>query len=186
MKHSKKERNFMGNEELLKKHCMLLKTISSIPRKIVTLNGTDNTSEFVLHELCKKDCFDLKKAAYFIDNPDFNCLKGIAGFCSVELDGTPIDWSAPHQFSQTMQSSPFNTSVRSVLKDSYKKKYGNNKLIVDDLVSDLGFENHSVCVWPLKHDNSGLLVYEKGDLQDTFVDDHLIDALFLLSFCPVF
>lgn len=176
----------MGHEELLRKHCSLLKTISSIPRKIVTLSGADNVSEFVLHELCNKDCFNLKKAAYFIDNPDFNCLKGIAGFCSLELDGNSIDWSSPTQFTQTMQASKFNTSVRSVLKDSYKKKFGKEKLIVDDLVSDLGFVDHSLCVWPLKHDNSGLLVYEKGDNDDGFVKDHLMDALFLLSFCPVF
>lgn len=176
----------MGNEELLRKHCTLLKTISSIPRKIVTLSGSDNVSEFVLHELCNKDCFNLKKAAYFIDNPDFNCLKGVAGFCSLELDGSPIDWSSPAAFTQTMQESKFNNSVRSVLKDSYKKKFGQKRPVVDDLVSSLGFSDHALCVWPLKHDNSGLLVYEKADKDDSFVEDHLMDALFLLSFCPVF
>lgn len=176
----------MGNEELLKKHCTLLKTISSIPRKIVTLSGSENVSEFVLHELCNKNCFNLKKAAYFIDNPDFNCLKGVAGFCSLELDGTQINWSSPEQFSNSMKNSQFNTTVRSVLKDSYHKREGMRKPVLDDIVQGLGFSEHAVCTWPLKHDNSGLLVYEKSEKNDPFVDDHLVDALFLLSFCPVF
>lgn len=177
----------MGNEELLRKHCTLLKTISSIPRKIVTLNGSDNASEFVLHELCNKDCFNLKKAAYFIDNPDFNCLKGIAGYCSLETDGCQINWTAPHQFTQSMQVSKFNTSVRSILKDSHKKKFGQQAPVLDDIVSGLGFNDHAICVWPLKHDNSGVLVYEKNrEEDDNFVKDHLGDALFLLSFCPIF
>lgn len=176
----------MEREELLQKHCALLKTISSLPRKIINLSGADNTSSFVLQELCSKDCFNLSRAAYFIDNPDFNCLKGVAGYSEPELASVQMNWESPDQFTEQMKLSAFNNLVRSTIKESYKKKYGKNHIIVDDLVCDLGFNDPSFCVWQMKHDNHGLLIYDKQENKDTFVDDHLMDALFLLSFCPVY
>lgn len=176
----------MDREELLQKHCSLLKTISTLPRKIITLSGSDNVSDFVLQELCSKNCFNLSKAAYFIDNPDFNCLKGVAGYSEVELANTKINWESPQIFSEQMKLSAFNNLVRSIIKESYKKKFGPKNIAVDDLVCDLGFTDPKFCFWQMKHDNHGLLIYDKHEQKDEFVDDHLTDALFLLSFCPIY
>ena len=41
-------------------------------------------SEFVLHDICNPNCFNLQKAAFLVDNPDFDCLKGVAGFSADE------------------------------------------------------------------------------------------------------
>ena len=58
--------------------------LSTLPQKILSLHGRADLAEFVLRDLCHERCFNLKKAAFFIDNPDFNHLKGIAGFCHEE------------------------------------------------------------------------------------------------------
>ena len=58
----------------------LLQKLSHLPKKIVALEGLEHTPSFVLHELCNESAFNLSKAAFFIDNPDFNHFKGIAGF----------------------------------------------------------------------------------------------------------
>ena len=177
----------MEREELLKRHCALLKTITTLPTKIVSLQGTDNVSEFILHELCNKKCFNLPRAAYFVDNRDFNCLKGVAGFNHEDFkDQCVIDWQNPNAFCASMQASPFNQQVRSVTKPSYKKMTGVEHEMVKDLATHLGFSDHGFCAWPLKYENNGLFLYEQGDKQDDFLKDHLKDALSLLSFCPIF
>lgn len=176
----------MERDELLKRHCTLLKIISSLPRKMMNIHGKENASEFVLHELCNSDCFNLSKAAYFIDNPDFNCLKGVAGFCKLDGNSTvAIDWNNPLQFTSYMENSPFNKNVRSIVTASSKVK-GAHCDLVKDLATDLGFTHHGFCSWPMKYDNQGILIYQKDNLTDDFIEDHLNDALYLLSFCPIF
>ena len=69
------------------RHYTILNTLSKLPRKMLSLKGQENVTEFVLHELCHKNCFNLDKAAYFVDNPDFDCLKGMAGFAPLRRMG---------------------------------------------------------------------------------------------------
>ena len=59
----------MGDEALHSQH-NVLNTISRLPRKMLSLKNQENITEFVLHDLCNKKCFNLEKAAYFVDNPD--------------------------------------------------------------------------------------------------------------------
>ena len=63
---------------------LVLGNILKIPKKLLSAQHVDNVAEFVLHERSHENCFNLRRAAYFVDNPDFNCLKGIAGFCRKE------------------------------------------------------------------------------------------------------
>jgi len=69
----------MSQEELLKRQHDLFKNLSSLPRMILVCNGCENIFELLLHDLCHPTCFNLKKVAYFVDNPDFDCLQGVAG-----------------------------------------------------------------------------------------------------------
>lgn len=164
----------------------MLKQLSSLPRKIVSLHGADKVAEFVLHELCQTDCFNLTRAAYFIDNPDFDCFKGVSGLCRTEIkDDYAITWSNPEQFLSYTFDLPFNKKVRQVAQQSYRRQQMRDQEMANALATNLGFNNHAFCSWDMKHDNHGLFIYEKADLTSYPIEEHLMDGLCLLSFCPV-
>jgi len=168
----------MKQDNLLQRQHTMLNCLANLPRKMLLLHGADNITEFVLHDLCHENCFNLKKAAFFIDNPDFNHTKGVAGFSAQEALKTGALWHNPQEFSKHMQSSAFNQKVRSLSHASAAH--------MPELAQTLGFENYAHCRWAMKHDNHGFVLYEKADTQDSFADDHLLNGLSLLSFCPVF
>lgn len=178
--------NGMEQDGMLKRHCELLKLVTSLPKRMVSLDHNFNHSQFVLHELSRDKCFDLPRVAYFVDNPDFNCLKGVSGVCRQELGAScAIDWSKPEIFDQYMGKSHFNKQVRDVNIESPLRNKRSDGDLAGQLADSLDIKNFTYCAWPLKHDNRGLLVYEKTDLHDMFVNEHLADALYLLSFCPI-
>lgn len=169
-----------------KRNEALLECLSSLPRKIIAIHELDNLPEFILHDICSETCFNLHKAAYFVDNPDFNTCKGVAGFCSHEAcDVHNQLWQDPASFSAFMQESPFNKQVRAMLLESVVR----NKLMHEDVVNriaqQLGFMHPAWCTWHLKHFNDGLIVYEKADLDDTAFDQHFLNTLHLLGFCAI-
>ncbi len=176
----------MNREEMLHKQYGMLKQLSSLPRKMVSLHGADKIADLVLHELCQPDCFNLVKAAYFVDNPDFNCFKGVSGLLRSELkDDHVISWDDPALFLSYTFDLPFNKQVRQVTKPSYKKQQCRDQEMAEEIASDLGFNDHAFCSWNMKHDNHGLFIYEKANLADYPIEEHLADALSLLSFCPI-
>ncbi len=177
MKHSdpfeSKKRNIM--------HCL-----SCLPRKMLQLHGRENITEFVLHELGKKDCFNFERAAYIIDNPDFNCLKGVAGFCRPEAYVSQKDiWDEPDPFTEHMKKAAYNNKVRCFAKDSCVKRGGSDEQIVQQVSKDLGFEHPLFYAWKMKHDNHGILLYEKQD-KEACDCSYLLEGLCLIGFCPVF
>lgn len=165
----------------------ILYHLSCLPRKMVALHGADNVTEFVLHELCGERCFNLDKAAYFIDNPDFDCIKGVAGHARGEVLAADEDiWRDPHSFSEQMKQSPFNNAVRNFSHESFKKRGQNDDDIAKTVAQTLGITCHGFYSWDMKHDNHGIFVFERTCSLDQDVDEHLADGLVLLSFCPVF
>lgn len=175
----------MERKDMSPRDQMLLTCLSCLPQKIVAMHDAENITEFVLHELCGKQCFNLTKAAYFIDNPDFDCFKGITGFsqrdCSI---GDKEKWESPEQFSDYMKNCSFNNKVRSINRPSTKKTGLKPQKMVSELASQLDFANPIMHTWPLKHDNSGVLLFERGDNDP--IDEHLGNGLCLLAFCPVY
>src|SRR5438445_11567888 len=103
----------MKPEMMMYRNAQIADSLRRLPRKMLQLHGLDNVTDFVLHELCSKDCFNMPKAAYFVDNPAFNCLKGVVGIAGTELQGVENIWANPDQFVQTVAQSPFNQKVRS-------------------------------------------------------------------------
>lgn len=180
-----KERG-MEREELLQKQHRMLSCLSHLPRKMLGLQNVDNITEFVLHDLCNADCFNLNKAAYFVDNPDFNCTKGIAGFSRDEACGEKIIWDEPQEFSNKMKSSAFNNQVRTLSHCSLRNIGDVHESLAREIAQELGFKNHAFCSWHMKHGNEGFVVYEKVSDEEKFADDYMINGLSLLSFCPVF
>lgn len=170
------------------RHYAMLSRLSSLPRKMLSLKGHENITEFVLHELCNKQCFDLSKAAYFVDNPDFDCLKGVAGFCAVEAYNPETNiWANPSAFSTHMQGSQFNQKVRTITHKSMRKDNKKDQEIVDRVARELNLQTPGYYSWDMKHDNHGLLIYERqckeGDSCDV---DSVLNGLSLLGFCPIF
>lgn len=170
----------------MKRHQRVLQCLSSLPRKIMTVHELDNVPEFVLYDICDENCFNILRAAYFVDNPDFNQLKGVAGFCRDEVQekGDAL-WENPEQFSAFMDESPFNRKVREIFIESVK---GNNHMhehIVSEIAPQLNFKNPAWCNWDLKHYNYGLIIYEKANLADDVFDEHFINTLYLLGFCAI-
>ena len=165
-------------------HFHLLRILNRMPRNMLKLHGTDNVCEFVLHDLCCSSCFNLKKAAYFVDNPSFNCLKGVAGYEQKEAYSGDI-WHDPSAFSEHMKSASFNQKVRNALQYSCKNCQEPDETVMKAIAQDLGMEDFAYCSWDLKHDNHGYLIYQVNKVDEIELED-LISGLCLLGFCPVF
>ncbi len=161
--------------------------LSSMPGKIVSLHGRENITEFVLHDLASKSCFNLAKATYLVDNPDFDHLKGVAGYLHTQAfeHGDAI-WDSADTFSRHMEKAPFNKSVRSILKPSPKRGCLQADQVVEAVADELGMDNPKFFCWTMKHNNHGLFVYENMNGHAEWQDDDLMNGLHLLSLCPVF
>ena len=177
----------MKPENMMYSHAHVVDHLRRLPRKMLLLHGLDNVTEFVLHELCSKNCFNLQKAAYFIDNPDFNCLKGVVGVSNAELNDVEDIWTSPDIFTQKMMQSPFNQHVRSFMYESHKKDGKSYDKAAQVIAQELGFGDYGFYSWDMKHNNHGFLICEKNSTnpEEHPQDDIVVDGLCLLSFCPV-
>lgn len=173
------------NESTLTTNYNTLTNLISLPKKMVHAHGLHEMADLVLHELCHPSCFNINKAAYFVDNPDFNCFKGVSGFDSSDLTGDyAITWEDPEHFFSHARDAHFNKNIRSIERNSFKNKKMHEEELVEGLVRELGFKNHDFSSWNMRHGNHGLFIYEKKD-DSCLLKDHLQNGLYLLSFCPV-
>jgi len=176
----------MSHKNDFERHKRVFDCLSRLPRKIMSVHELENVPEFVLQDICDEHCFNIVRAAYFVDNPDFNQLKGVAGFCREEAYEQPESmWETAHAFSSFMDQSLFNNKVRSIALDSIDANHHMHEHIVGDIAPDLDFENPAWCTWDLKHYNHGLIIYEKADLAEDIFDEHFINTLHLLGFCAI-
>lgn len=162
----------------------LLAHLGNLRKMMVQHHELENLSEFVLHEVCSTPAFELTKAAYFVNNPDFNLLQGIAGYDVAELY-IADRWEHQRKFSNLMKQSIFNQQVRSHIFESFKKGEISEQYAARKIADLLGFKDFSYHAWDLKHGNHGLLIYQSPKVLEKSLD-HLHDALYYLSFCPVF
>jgi hypothetical protein len=179
----------MERKHDLRKHDEILKTLIKLPRKIVSVYGHANVPELVLHDFCHECCFNFAKVAYFVDNPDFNCFKGIAGLTQEERQRCAqiADvWQSPEQFQSIMDTSSFNSKVRSIEVCSILQKGKESaKDVIQQLGKELSFDDPDFFTWRSKHENNGYLIFERPSCHDTVIHEHLIDGAYLLSFCPI-
>lgn len=172
------------NHNISSRDQSILSCLVNIPPKILQLHGTENVTEFVLHELCDFNCFNFSKAAYFVDNPDFNCCKGVAG-CSMNeryMQGEEA-WKRPQDFSQHMESSDFNKKVRQMHDTAISHKVED---VVHHFSDQLGIKNPKYYQWELKNNNHGILIFEHNPENYEQIKYHLPNGASLLGFCPVF
>lgn len=164
----------------------LMQILCHLPRKIILVHERSNVPMFVLHELCHHDSFDLSQAAFFVDNPDFDCLQGIAGYAQCDIEKEYDIWIDPDVFTKDMEHSTINNKVRCICKKSCAKNQKSVDDIAQEIGKELGFSDIGYCVWPMKHDNRGLLVYEVQNQDEVNShQEHLDNGAHILSFCPV-
>lgn len=177
----------MMPENPSERHQRILQSIHRLPKKLVVYAEQDNLAEFVLHELCHYQHFDLAKAAYLVNNKDFDCLRGVAGYVHEHALGEgAAPWSQPEQFSLSMRQSPFNKAVREIVAQSIQRNDASEASSVAKIAQAIGIENPQFISWDLKHDNQGYLLYQAMPEHNEELRDHLHHSLFLLSFCPLF
>jgi hypothetical protein len=175
----------MKPEVLMSRNAQIADNLRRLPRKMLQLHGLENVTDFVLHELCSKDCFNIPKAAYFVENPAFNCLKGIVGVSTQELQGVGDIWTNPDQFVKTITDSSFHQKVRSFHYESHKNRGHSPEEMAKIIAQELGFSDYNFYAWDMKHDNHGLLVCEKAPEEDP-AHDVMVDGFSLLGFCPIY
>ncbi len=173
----------MERKDVSPRYQEMLKCFTHLPQKILSLQGIDNMTEFVLHTLCDEGCLNLVKAAYFIDNPDFNCLKGVAGFDKSEEYHTKNNLSDHTSFKSHLSSCAFNQQVRTINKPSFKRQEHSQEEVVKRLATELGMRNPLSYSWTIKHDNYGLLLFERTFEEESH--EEFLNGLSLLGFCPV-
>lgn len=170
----------------------ILDFVNKLPKKMVMLHnrGTDeNVCSFVLHDLCHDSCFKVDKAAYFVDNPDFNCFKGLAGICKHELPfdkgcQSDVIWHEPEKYQACLAKSPFHQQVCAIMRQSITNKADQTK-ILEDIARELHINNPCYLHWDMKHHNHGFLMFENNEEMAEVIKKHLPECVYLLSFCPV-
>ena len=175
----------MKPNEVAPRYHQLLKCFTHLPQQILSLNGIDNVTEYVLHSLCDEGCLNLSKAAYFIDNPDFDCLKGVAGFNKDEEVYTcDMALNDRASFKEHVSTCTFNKKVRDITAPSARRAAQDPARTVEFLSHKLGFTNPLYHHWDIKHDNYGLLLFEQ-ERPDELERQDFLTGLSLLGFCPV-
>lgn len=175
----------MKNTLNLSYNSEVLQALSALPEKILRLHGTDNVSEFVMYELCQEKCFNLPKAAFFVDNRDFNCFKGVVGFNKKEHPENFSLWDEPDSFSDFMAQNDFNKHVRSINQCTQQNSKDQHEKLLSDIAHQLDVRDLGYHRFPLKHGNHGFIMYDK---HDAHIDDITIfnRGACLLGFCPIF
>lgn len=169
------------------RHNEVLSRLSLLPRKIIARYSDDHTSEFTLHELCHLACFNLEKAAFFVDNPDFDCLQGIAGFDNSEHNGDLLkELEEPQLFARHLSTCRFNQHVRTIGRVSHKKSKKTEGDLLKILAPLVNMSDPCCYVWPLKYDNHGILIYERGNSHAEELREHIENGIHILGFCSLF
>jgi len=145
----------MSNEQLVK---LLL----DLPNKILRHEDLQELSQIILHELCHKNHLGLKKATYMVDNPEFGCMRGVAGYNKGECKMHKKDlWADPHAFSKDMASADFHNKMRSFEHASICKGNKEECQELHKLGKEIGLVDPKVYKWDMRNGNRGVLIFEE-------------------------
>lgn len=164
-----------------------LQTLLKIPHKILSRHDIDNITEYVLYELCHSTCLELDQAAYFVDNPDFNQFKGIAGVSRKEHPAESYSiWDDSEKFCTLMRDSALNTKVKNISIQSQKNSKKTEPEFISDIAKQLEFKTHNFHVLNIKHGNRGFFMYQPTKSHSKELSDLISNAVCFLGFCPLF
>lgn len=164
----------------------LVERLTRLPHKILAHHDIEGLSELVLHELGHDSCFGLKRAMYLVDNPDFDHLVGVAGFCKSECELHKSDlWEDPQTFHKDMESARFHNDLKKLAKKSLKKQEIDlhDSHDIKDLGQSMGMEDPAFFSWNVRHGNHGLLIFEKDKEISPWHHGLLANIVSLLGLC---
>jgi len=170
-----------GLSQLSQKQLML-NVAATIPYKILSWyqhEYVDNMTKFVVYEICSKNCFGLKKAAFFVNNPDFKWCRGIVGYEARE-DSLALTTEA--DIIAFFENSSFHATTISVERPTYEK---NDRVMIQKIADHLHMTSHHFCTLPLKYGNDGLFMYEFFNASDKINIDIIQNIIALIGFCPL-
>ena len=165
----------------------LLRHMLCVPRQMTNVHEVYSAHEFLIHHVADKHCFNVSKAAYFIDNPDFDIVCGMAGFHQNESYSGNNHWNEPEDFMRHMGICSFNKAVKNITLPSIAR---NKKDVVDfvkDISDELSIESPLYISVPVKHQNNGLLIFETNNIQEhRQLEEYIVAGAHFFSLCPVF
>lgn len=166
---------------------LLLTMLLDLPNKILNHHEVDGLAQLILHDISHGHHFGFKRATYLVDNPEFDCLRGVAGYVDDECKHHKDDvWADPRTFVHDMREAQFHNQLLQLARSSIKKssKNANHLDIVRNVALDLGMVNPWVYAQDLRHGNHGILIVEEG-VKRLDKDDHdlLAHISAILGFC---
>ena len=174
-------------EEREKHEKRLLQCLITLPKNMMFVHGVDNSAEFLLHSLCTSGCLNFSKAAFLVDNPDFDQIKGVTGFVVHEAFKSDHEhWYDPENFTKHMGAALFNQKVRSIVKKSAQRSVKLRAELLKALAEELDFSNALHASWPMKYENEGILLFELDESAQALPQEHIENMLHFFGFCPVF
>lgn len=152
-----------------------------LPHKIQRHHDIDDLAHLLLHDLGHDDHFGLNRAIYLVDNPEFNCLKGVAGFhkgeCALHQEDV---WENPDSFANDMKDAQFHQTMKEFSQEASVRHCAPEDLV--KLGTRLGLKNPSFFTWNMRHGNHGILLFEE-EYTCARKRDLLQHAASLLSLC---
>ncbi len=165
---------------------LLVAKLLSLPHRILSNHEVHGLEQLVLHDLGHGHNFNLGKAGYFIDNPDFDCFKGVAGYDDGECSLHQQDpWASPQAFVESMSNAPFQKKIAGLAQRSVagQHKTADDAGIFKTLGATIGMKDPSVITWKMKHGNNGVLLFESSHAGSARKQELLQHFLPLLGLC---
>jgi hypothetical protein len=166
----------------------LFERILVLPHRLMQHHSVHGLSQLVLHDMSGPRSFGFERSVFLADNPDFDHLQGIAGYCKDEHEKYERDpWEDPVDFLKCVSGSRYHGDIRSVLKSSLQRESKNfeKREEIEQLAHEIGMKKPEYLSWTMKHGNHGLLIYEleEGKLLTETRERMLHGATGLLSMC---
>lgn len=151
----------------------LLSMLLDLPNKILHFHEIDGLAQMILHDIAHEGHFGFKRASYLIDSPEFDCLRGVAGYAGNECHHHKDDlWTEPSRFLQDMQEAEFHNTLITLEGKSVKRAQpALHADLIRSIATKLGMINPWVYTQELRYGNHGILIVEEGN-KPLDEDDH--------------
>ena len=165
----------------------LLQMLLDLPNKILYHHEIEGLAQLILHDVSHDHHFGFKRASYLVDSPEFDSLRGVAGFAEGECDYHKEDlWSDPRSFLHDMREARFHNELLKLTRQSVKKDvlHAGKQELIRGVAHDLGMVNPWVYSFDMRHGNHGILIVEEG-VKQLDEDDHelLTHVAAMLGLC---
>lgn len=164
----------------------LLAQLLGLPHKILSHHEHAGLAPLILHELGHDSAFKFKKASYLVNNPDFDCVRGFAGYCTDDCCHHDSDmWGSVDASASNLQQAPFHKHTAEFCGKSlaHNPDGSLNQDELKTLCGTLGIDNPSILTWKMRHGNHGILLFEADDLDRARRQDLLNHFVPMLSLC---